>query len=82
MFKGLVALGEIVAGYEKLQEQVVKPLSDLNADDVKLLLGKFKVIVNAGEDLTLDKVNAKGSCLTIKRIPIAQSKPCTTLVGT
>ncbi len=66
--------GEIVAGYDKLQEQIVKPLSDLNDEDVKMILGKFKVIVNAGEDLTLDKVNAKGDVVSKGNVTYLREK--------
>ncbi len=52
--------GEIVIGWEKILEQIVKPLQDMSDDDLKMLLAKFRVVANAGDDLTVDKVNSKG----------------------
>ncbi|MDZ4786113.1 MAG: DNA-directed RNA polymerase subunit beta [bacterium] len=52
--------GEVIIGWDKIQEQLVKPLKDLNEEDLKFFSAKFKVLINAGDDISVDKVNAKG----------------------
>jgi DNA-directed RNA polymerase subunit beta len=52
--------GEVIVGMEAMKERVGAVLKDINENNGKALCAKFKVVVAAGEQLTADKVNAKG----------------------
>jgi DNA-directed RNA polymerase subunit beta len=56
----LVEAGEVIVGWESLKERVGGLLTSLNENDGRSLCEKLTVIVYAGEELTVDKVNAKG----------------------
>lgn len=52
--------GEIIIGWEAIKERIGDNLKGLNDNAANELCGKFLVIVNAGEELTADRVNSKG----------------------
>ncbi|MFM1848351.1 MAG: hypothetical protein RL417_1825, partial [Pseudomonadota bacterium] len=52
--------GEVIVGIEAMKERIGAVIKDLNENNGKALCAKFKVVVAAGEQLTADKVNAKG----------------------
>jgi len=52
--------GEVLVGWEVIRERIGSAVLDLDEKDAKELCSHFQVIVNAGDELTADKINAKG----------------------
>jgi DNA-directed RNA polymerase subunit beta len=64
--------GEVLVGWELIRERIGAPVLDLDEKDAKELCSHFQVIVNAGEELTADKINAKGEVVTKGNITLQQ----------
>jgi DNA-directed RNA polymerase subunit beta len=56
----IVEKGEILVGWSLIQERLSPIVEDLDEADAVALLAKLNIITLAGEELTADKVNAKG----------------------
>jgi DNA-directed RNA polymerase subunit beta len=52
--------GEVLVGWEIIRERIGSAVLELDEKDAKNICAQFEVIVNAGEELKGDKVNAKG----------------------
>jgi DNA-directed RNA polymerase subunit beta len=52
--------GEVLVGWDTIRERIRPSLEKLNENDATAICKKFSVLVAAGEELTLDKINAKG----------------------
>jgi DNA-directed RNA polymerase subunit beta len=64
--------GEVLVGWELIRERIGAPVLDLDEKDAKELCSHFQVIVNAGDELTADKINAKGEVVTKGNITLQQ----------
>lgn len=64
--------GEILVGWENIKERIAPAVKSLKEDDGTALCGKFSVIIDAGEELTADKVNAKGEVVEQGTISLLQ----------
>ncbi|MCB9029801.1 MAG: DNA-directed RNA polymerase subunit beta [Deltaproteobacteria bacterium] len=56
--------GEVIVGWEQIIQQVGMALAELNEEQQADICAKFKIITNAGDEITLDKINAKGNVVT------------------
>ena len=56
----LIEAGEVVVGWSAIKERVASLAEKVNENDARSELSKLKVLMCAGEDLTLDQLNAKG----------------------
>ncbi len=56
--------GEVLIGWEVIRERIGSAVLELDEKDAKELCSHFQVIVNAGDELTADKINAKGEVVT------------------
>jgi DNA-directed RNA polymerase subunit beta len=56
--------GEVLIGWEVIRERIGTAVLELDEKDAKELCSHFQVIVNAGDELTADKINAKGEVVT------------------
>jgi DNA-directed RNA polymerase subunit beta len=56
--------GEVLVGWEVIRERIGSAVLDLDEKDAKELCSHFQIIVNAGDELTADKINAKGEVVT------------------
>ncbi len=56
--------GEVLIGWEVIRERIGTSVLELDEKDAKELCSNFQVIVNAGDELTADKINAKGEVVT------------------
>jgi DNA-directed RNA polymerase subunit beta len=52
--------GEVLVGWEVIRERIGGAVLELDEKDAKELCGQFAVVVNAGDELTPDKINSKG----------------------
>jgi DNA-directed RNA polymerase subunit beta len=52
--------GEVLVGWDIIRERVGSVVLEADEKEAKNLCSKFQVIVNAGQELTNDKVNSKG----------------------
>ena len=52
--------GEVLVGWDIIRERVGSVVLEVDEKEAKNICSKFQVIVNAGEELTNDKVNSKG----------------------
>ena len=52
--------GEILIGWEAIKDRFAAAFQTMNENDGRELCSKITVLVNAGEEFTPDKVNAKG----------------------
>jgi DNA-directed RNA polymerase subunit beta len=52
--------GEVLVGWEIIRDRVGSAVLELDEKEAKNLCGLFEIIVNAGAELTGDKVNSKG----------------------
>ncbi|NMC64317.1 MAG: DNA-directed RNA polymerase subunit beta [SAR324 cluster bacterium] len=52
--------GEVFIGWEIIKERIVPFIDAMNENDGREATSKFEIIIYAGEELTADKVNAKG----------------------
>lgn len=52
--------GELLIGWSLIKDRLGALIESLNETDARALCDKFEILVNAGEALTADKVNAKG----------------------
>ena len=52
--------GEVLVGWEIIRERLGAAVLEMDEKEAKNLCSKFEVIINAGEDLTSDKINSKG----------------------
>ena len=68
----LAEAGEILIGWEAIKERLAPAITALNENDGKSICSKFTVIVDAGEELTADKVNAKGEVVEQGTISLVQ----------
>jgi DNA-directed RNA polymerase subunit beta len=53
-------VGEVIIGWEQIKSRLEASVKDLDDEQAIELCNKFKIIVHAGEELTADRVNAKG----------------------
>ena len=56
----LIESGDLVVGWEALKDRLNKVLLELDEEDGQELCEDLEVLIYAGEELTADKVNAKG----------------------
>jgi DNA-directed RNA polymerase subunit beta len=56
--------GEVLVGWEIIRERIGSAVLELDEKDAKAICAQFETVVNAGEELTGDKVNAKGELVT------------------
>ncbi|MCI5064930.1 DNA-directed RNA polymerase subunit beta [bacterium] len=56
----LVDAGELLIGWDVIKERFAETIDKLSEDKVRELLEDLDVLIYAGEELTPDKVNAKG----------------------
>ncbi|RIL10587.1 MAG: hypothetical protein DCC75_04055 [Proteobacteria bacterium] len=56
----LASAGEVIIGWNAIHERLSAALQDLDEAEGRELCSKFSVIVYAGDELTGDKINAKG----------------------
>ncbi len=56
----LAEAGEVLVGWELIKEKLAAAIDQLNEKDGQEICKKFEIIVLAGEELTADKINAKG----------------------
>ena len=56
--------GEVLIGWEVIRERIGTAVLELDEKDAKEVCSNFQVIVNAGDELTADKINAKGEVVT------------------
>jgi DNA-directed RNA polymerase subunit beta len=56
--------GEVLVGWEVIRERIGSAAMELDEKDAKELCSQLMVIVNAGDELTADKINAKGEIVT------------------
>ena len=68
----LAEAGEILIGWEAIKERLSPAITALNENDGRNICSKFTVIVDAGEELTADKVNAKGEVVEQGTISLVQ----------
>ena len=68
----LAEAGEILIGWEAIKERLAGAIAALNENDGKNICSKFTVIVDAGEELTADKVNSKGEVVEQGTISLVQ----------
>ena len=68
----LAEAGEILIGWELIKERLGQAITALNENDGKNICSKFTVIVDAGEELTADKVNSKGEVVEQGTISLVQ----------
>ncbi len=52
--------GEVFIGWEIVKERIIPYIDAMNENDGREAASKFEIIVYAGEELTSDKINAKG----------------------
>jgi DNA-directed RNA polymerase subunit beta len=68
----LAEAGEILIGWESIKERLAAGISSVNENDGRALCSKFTVIVDAGEELTADRTNAKGEVVEQGTISLLQ----------
>jgi len=59
----IVQKGELLIGWTAVSERVKAIVEELDETKARELCGKMRVVVAAGEELTADKVNAKGEVI-------------------
>lgn len=52
--------GEVLVGWEIIRERLGSAVLEMDEKEAKNLCSKFEIVINAGEDLTSDKINSKG----------------------
>jgi DNA-directed RNA polymerase subunit beta len=68
----LAEAGEILIGWESIRERLAQGIGSVNENDGRNLCSKFTVIVDAGEELTADRTNAKGEVVEQGTISLLQ----------
>jgi DNA-directed RNA polymerase subunit beta len=53
--------GEVLVGWDIIRERIGSAVVELDEKDAKAICGQFQIVVNAGDELKNDKVNAKGA---------------------
>ncbi|RMD86828.1 MAG: DNA-directed RNA polymerase subunit beta [Candidatus Dadabacteria bacterium] len=70
----LASEGEILIGWFQIMDQIGNYLGELSDDEIEDIVSKLRVIINAGEELTVDKVNAKGKVVEQGNISLIREK--------
>jgi len=52
--------GEVLVGWEVVRERIGAAVLELDEKEAKEICNQFQVVVNAGDELTADKINSKG----------------------
>jgi DNA-directed RNA polymerase subunit beta len=56
----LIEAGEVLVGWEAIRDRIGQALLELDEEDGREICEDLEVLIYAGEELTADKVNAKG----------------------